>query len=284
MIVRKYILQSFTTVRLKLWVVIEYVGSCTILKSANNLNINVGGPTMYYYSIFQQLFKFIPRYRFEKSVEKHSGDRYCKHFTAIRQLKTILYAQLAGKDSLREVESGLLMNAGQHQHRPALPKKGVISDERIEYIGATSVKKYPGKLRLIEFIDDEGKTYQFLTNNFKLAASSIAEIYRQRWQIELFFKWIKQNLKIKSFLGTSKNAVMTQIWVALILYLLLSCINFTGKCRYGITELVNRLCDTLMSDFALVEVLNLTRDTLKKPPDWNAPEQLDLFANSCNLF
>ena len=71
---------------------------------------------MYYYSIFQQLFKFVPRYRFEKSVEKHSGDRYCKHFTAIRQLKTILYAQLAGKDSLREVESGLLMNAGRMYH------------------------------------------------------------------------------------------------------------------------------------------------------------------------
>ena len=60
--------------------------------------------------------------------------------------------------------------------------------------------------------------------------------------------------------------------------------RFTGKCRYGITELANRLRDTLMSDFALVEVLNLNRDTLKKPPDWNAPEQLDLFANCCNLF
>jgi hypothetical protein len=95
---------------------IENVGSCAILKSANNLNINVGGPTMYYYSIFQQLFKFVPRYRFEKSVEMHSGDRYCKHFTAIRQLKTILYAQLAGKDSLREVESGLLMNANRMYH------------------------------------------------------------------------------------------------------------------------------------------------------------------------
>ena len=144
--------------------------------------------------------------------------------------------------------------------------------------------KKPGKLRLIEFMDDEGKTYQFLTNNFRLAASSIAEIYRQRWQIELFFKWIKQNLKNKSFLGSTKNAVMTQIWVALILYLLLSYIKFINKCRYSITELANRLRDTLMSDFALLEVLNLNRDTLKKPPDWNAPEQLDLFANSCYIF
>ena len=139
------------------------------------------------------------------------------------------------------------------QHRPALPKKGVISDERIGYTGQASFKKYPGKLRLIEFMDDEEKTYQFLTNNFKLAASSIAEIYRQRWQIELFFKWIKQNLKIKSFLGTSKNAVMTQIWVALILYLLLSYIKFTGKCKYGITELANRLRDTLMSGDQIVQ-------------------------------
>jgi len=64
-----------------------------------------------------------------------------------------------------------------------------------------------------------GKTYQFITNNFRIAASSNAEIYKQRWQIELFFKWIKQNLKIKSFLGTSENAVMSQIWVAMIHYL-----------------------------------------------------------------
>ncbi len=156
-------------------------------------------------------------------------------------------------------------------------------DELIEYTGAASVKK-TGKLRLIEFMDDEGKTYQFLTNNFKLAASSISEIFKQRWQIELFFKWIKQNLKIKSVLGISKNAVMTQIRVALILYLLLSYIKFVSKCRYGITEPVNRLRDTLMSDFALGEVLNLNRDTLKKPPDWNAPEQLDLFANCCCSF
>jgi len=90
-------------------------------------------------------------------------------------------------------------------------------------------------------------------------SSSIAEIYRQHWQIELFFKWIKQNLKIKSLPGTTKNAVMTQIRVDLILYLLLSYIKFINKCRYGITELANRLRDTLMLDFALLEVLNLNR-------------------------
>ena len=96
-----------------------------------------------------------------------------------------------------------------------------------EYTGFQSVKKYPGELRLIEFRDEEsGKPYQFITNNFRIAASSIAEIYKQRWQFELFFKWIKQNLKIKSFLGTSENAAMSQIWVAMIHYLLIAYIKF----------------------------------------------------------
>ena len=89
-------------------------------------------------------------------------------------------------------------------------------------------------MRLIEFRDEEsGKTYQFITNNFRIAASSIAEIYKQRWQIELFFKWIKQNLKIKSFLGTSKNAVMSQIWVAMIHYLLIAYLKFCMGSSWG---------------------------------------------------
>jgi len=80
-----------------------------------------------------------------------------------------------------------------------------------------TAKKYPDKLRLIEFFDEEtDKTYRFVTNNFNLATSTIIGICKQRWQIGLFFKWIKQNLKIKSFPGTSENAVMTQIWITLI--------------------------------------------------------------------
>ena len=74
-----------------------------------------------------------------------------------------------------------------------------------------------------------GKRYTFLTNNFRLAARTIADIYKARWQVELFFKWIKQNLKIKSFVGTSKNAVMTQIWIALCVYLLLAFLKFQSR-------------------------------------------------------
>jgi IS4 transposase len=105
---------------------------------------------------------------------------------------------------------------------------------------------YPDELRLIRFHDAErNKTLVFLTNNFKLAASTIAQIYKSRWQIELFFKWIKQNLKIKSFLGTSKNAVLTQVWVAMCYYLLLSYIKYQTKFGNSLLYLSRVIRETL---------------------------------------
>ena len=154
-----------------------------------------------------------------------------------------------------------------------------MRDEIIWYTGYQSVKKNPGELRLIEFRDEEsGKTYQFITNNFRIAASSIAEIYKQRWQIELFFKWIKQNLKIKSFLGTSENAVMSQIWVTMIHYLLIAYLKFLHGFKLGMTELTNRIRDTLMQNQSLLEVLSLDRKILEKLPNWNLPVQEELFS------
>ena len=165
------------------------------------------------------------------------------------------------------------------QHREPNKKRGVLRDEIIWYTGFQSVKKYPEELRLIEFRDEEsGKTYQFITNNFRIAASSIAEIYKQRLQIELFFRWIKQNLKIKSFLGTSENAVMSQIWVAMIHYLLVAYIKFLHGFKLGMTELTNRIRDTLMQNQSLLEVLSLDRKILEKPPNWNLPVQEELFS------
>nr|WP_326491617.1 transposase [Desulfolithobacter dissulfuricans] len=93
-------------------------------------------------------------------------------------------------------------------------------------------------LRRIGYRDPEtGKQYFFLTNNFHLAAKTIADIYKARWKIELFFKWIKQNLKIKTFLGTSRNAVMTQIWVALITMLVLAYMKFLTNLGQSITQI-----------------------------------------------
>lgn len=124
----------------------------------------------------------------------------------------------------------------------ALSSKGLTSDQTIEFTGAVTAKKCPIQLRRIGFRDPvSGKHYFFLTNNFKLAAKTIADIYKARWQVELFFKWIKQNLKIKSFIGTSKNAVMTQIWIALCVYLLLAFIKFQSKLKKGMQQILRLL-------------------------------------------
>lgn len=101
------------------------------------------------------------------------------------------------------------------------PETGVCSDQIVRLSGINANKHYPTTLRRIRFHDeDTGKFFVFLTNNFLLPAHIIAALYKKRWQVELFFKWIKQHLHIKSFYGTSENAVKTQIWVALSVYLL----------------------------------------------------------------
>ena len=389
----------------------------------------------YYPTVFNQLFNFIPRYHFDKCVTELKGDRYCKGFTAWKQFLVLLYSQISGKDSLRQIESSLLMHqkklyhlgmdavprstlsdamasrdpviaeelfydilgramkmAPKHKfqfknplytidattidlclsiydwarfrkrkgaiklhcqldHRGHLPvfvhlsdgkthdvnaakehiaikpdsiycvdkayidfawlnsinskkaffvtrmktnlnyritgqhskanfKKGILSDEIIELTGTSTRKKYPDTLRMVTYLDNEtGRDYTFITNNFNLVASTIAEIYHQRWQIELFFKWIKQNLKLKTFIGTSRNAVLWQVWVAMIYYLLLSYIKFLSKINLSITELCRRIGDTLMDRFDLLEIMSLSRKDIKKPPDLgNFIRQPDLFS------
>jgi len=126
--------------------------------------------------------------------------------------------------------------------RAVLKEKGLTCDQTIEFTGTQTAKKCPIQLRRIGYRDTEtGKHYIFLTNNFKLAAKTIADIYKARWQVELFFKWIKQNLKIKSFIGTSKNAVMTQIWIALCMYLLLAFIKFQSKLKKSLQQILRLL-------------------------------------------
>ena len=100
---------------------------------------------------------------------------------------------------------------------------GLRSDQEILLFSTRLKKLYPKRLRKVSFRDDlQGRTLVFLTNNFTLPAETIAALYKSRWEIELFFKWIKQNLRVKSFYGTSPNAVKTQIWIAMIVYLVLA--------------------------------------------------------------
>jgi len=146
-------------------------------------------------------------------------------------------------------------------------KKGLQFDHTVQIKNPKQREKYPGKLRLIGFYDhDTNKTYTFLTNNFKLAAITIAQIYKARWGIELFFKWIKQNLKIKSFLGTSKNAVLSQIWVAMIYTLLLAYIKFQTHFSFSILKLSRLLHETLFFRQHLIDVLGLAPQKSKNLP------------------
>jgi len=326
-------------------------------------------------TIFGQLLAFLPKEKLKKFTGQHNSEKYIKKLTVWNHLVVLLYAQATGKDSLREIETGLLMNHGSWHHlgiktvskssiarvnnnrdsivfeklfyalleqcklvtesrkfsfenplysldasvvnlclslfdwakyrakkgalkmhilldnRTGLPtvlsvtsgniadviegrkmdcklepesilvfdrgyvdhdwwykidqqglffvtrpKKNttiIVSKKRpaqdvsvladdIIWIGDPTNPKYNKELRQVKYLDEKHGEYVFITNNFKLTALEVALVYKEKWQIELFFKWIKQNLKVKTFLGTSKNAVMNQIWIAMIYFLLLS--------------------------------------------------------------
>jgi len=364
-------------------------------------------------TIFNQLLDFLPKNKFQSFIGQHKADRYVKRFTCWQQLLTLIYAQATGKDSLREIETGLLAHNNKWYHlgldsvtrsnlsysnnkrpyqiyeslfyellkqcrefcpaknrfsfdnplysidatvislclsvfpwakyrktkgalklhvllnnRTAIPEftvvtegsvheiniardssyplpagsilvfdkayidykwfnrinenkmffvsrtktntnyfvikknevteEGVISDEIIGLGGDKGMDEYTENLRLITYYDKEqDKIYTFFTNNFDLSAKTIADIYKDRWQIEIFFKWIKQNLKIKSFLGTSKNAVLTQIWVAMIYYLLLCYIKFKTNLKLSLLEFSRIIKELFMERMPLISALGI---------------------------
>ncbi len=368
-------------------------------------------------TIFSELLKLCPRYKFEKAVEEYQSDRYVKNFTTWNQYITMLYAQIKHKDSLRDIETGLharvsswyhfglrsvhrstladantkrdyrvfvkmfeellarcrahtpehrfhfknelytidattidlcltvfpwarfrkakgaikmhclydhsgalpsflvVSDGKKHEVRAVkenpfplspdsiisidkayidykwlysldeqriwfvtrakintdyavtgqhtVPRGNVLSDERIALKGPLTKKRYPKELRRIRFYDEENKkVLTFLTNNFRFSPNTIAAIYKSRWQIELFFKWIKKNLKIKSFLGTSKNAVMTQIWIAMTYYLLLAYIKFQTKYRHTLLQLSRVIREMLFERKNLIDILTLRPERL----------------------
>lgn len=374
---------------------------------------------MHYNTIMSQLQNLMLRHRFENLVERYSGDRYVKNFTCYNQLTVLLYAQISGKDSLRDIENGLLAQTNKIYHlglqsvkrstlsdanntrnwqiyeslfyellerckritpkhgfkfknplhsidatvidlclsefpwakfrstkgaiklhydynhsgnipdfltitdakyhemtvarsffnivadsiycfdrgyndyawlytietgkaffvtrakdnikyqvigQHSQPKKNnVISDEIIVFTGFYQQQDYPKELRLIKYYDPENdRTFEFLTNNFKLSAYTITQIYKARWQIEIFFKWIKQNLKIKTFLGNSANAVFTQVWIAMCYYLLLAYIKYQCKYKNSLFYLHKLIKETLWEKVDLIDLMNITNKILSK--------------------
>ena len=151
------------------------------------------------------------------------------------------------------------------QHNKDILEKGILADEIVMFGSFGAFDKYEKELRRVRYWDEETqKEYEFLTNNFELKAKQITDIYKNRWQIELFFKWIKQNLKIKTFLGISRNAVLTQIWIAMIYYLLLSYIKFQTKFGRSLLELTRMIRETLLFKRSLIDLLSLNTRTICK--------------------
>ena len=147
---------------------------------------------------------------------------------------------------------------GQHKE---FKHKIIVRDDRIQLYD----DKYPENLRLVGIYDEEDDVYrEFMTNNFKLSAKTIADIYKSRWNIEIFFKWIKQNLKIKSFLGTSPNAVLSQVWIAMCYYLLLTYIKYQTKFAHSITELSRMIREVILERTNLIDILSLNSITIKR--------------------
>jgi hypothetical protein len=147
---------------------------------------------------------------------------------------------------------------GQHSEAS---KNGILSDEVI----TLKNDKYQRELRLVRYYDAEsGELFEFLTNNFKLAASTIAKIYQARWQIEAFFKWIKQNLKIKTFLGTNQNAVLSQIWVAMCYFLLLAYVKFQTNFKKSLFYLHRLIQDALFSRLTILDLLTVSQKRLER--------------------
>ena len=128
------------------------------------------------------------------------------------------------------------------RRKPVHTFTGLRSDHQVRLTGTVSRKRYPDILRRVTYFDeDTGKTFAFLTNNLTLPALTICALYKQRWKVELFFKWIKQHLRIKSFFGTSENAVKTQIWSAIATYLLIAILKKKLHLDHSLHEILRVL-------------------------------------------
>ena len=153
--------------------------------------------------------------------------------------------------------------------------QNIRCDQVVRTTGVDSRKDYPDNLRRIKFFDvEKGRSFTFLTNQFSLPAITIADLYRCRWQVETFFKWIKQHLRIKSFYGTSENAVKTQIWIAVSTYVLVAIMKKRLRIDLTLYTILQILSISLFERMPIYQALVDTDYNTKKVP---AHIQLELF-------
>jgi hypothetical protein len=167
--------------------------------------------------IFSQFLELISWNRFQTCVDHHRGDWHVKSFYCCEFFRVMIFAQITGRSSL-------------------------VCDQKVRLTGTGMNKKYPELIRRIKYIDPEtGKRLVFLTNNMTVSAETIALLYKNRWHVELFFKWIKQHLHIKSFYGRSDNAVRSQLWISVCVYLMIAIL----KKRLALPQTLNEVLHIL---------------------------------------
>ncbi len=169
------------------------------------------------------------------------------------------------------------MNYRRVKSYPKNSNDGIIYDQSILLNGFYAANDYPVQMRRIKYLDAEsGKVFIFLTNNFQLLASDIAKLYKHRWMIELFFKWIKQNLKIKSFWGHSENAVKTQIWIAISIYTLVAIAKKRFQLKQSLYEILQVLSITIFEKTPINSLFQQTQQQYFKEQNYNQLKIFDL--------
>ena len=227
--------------------------------------------------VFYQIFEFINRYEFNKCVKCYNGDLGVRDLDCWNQFLQLLFGQLSSLNSLRNICVCL------KQHSKKLYHLGIKQYVNVSTLSRANIKRdwrifadfglyLIEKVRLVDFYDsDKGEIIEFLTNNFEISAFEVAILYKNRWKIETFFKFIKQNLTIKKLWGHSENAVKIHIWVAIITYLLIAYIKKILKSPLSIYEMIELLGISLFDKTPIQELISDTEIEL------NMYQQLRLF-------
>src|SRR6266567_1337619 len=195
--------------------------------------------------VFAQLMDFLPLRAFHACVARYRGDYKIRSFSCLEQFLTLAFAQLTHRESLRDIETSL------RAMQPKLYHAGFRSP-----IARKTQHAYPGQLRRVCFVDEtQARRFIFLTNHVGVPAQTIAALYKLRWQVELFFKWIKQHLRIKAFYGTSENAVKIQVWTAITVYVLVAIVKKRLGTPLPLYRILQILSVTLLEKTPLPQLL-----------------------------
>jgi DDE family transposase/uncharacterized protein DUF4372 len=180
---------------------------------------------------------------------------------------------LASAFFVTRTKSGIKLN--RLESRPVDRTTGLRSDHIVWLTSPQSILHYPDRLRRVAYrVPEDGKVLVFLTNNFDLPALVIAQLYKLRWRVELFFKWIKQNLRIKHFFGTTDNAVKTQVWIAICVYVLVAIIRKELRLELSLAQILQILS---VNAFEQVPLAELVAKAASQEQTFNSPNQLMLW-------